>query len=165
MSLHLGHVATLSIADLNFTVFSRNLPICHQSEDHYRHFITAGQSDELKDTVTVELLLEKIPDVSGYNKIFDTNGAWSLFDDGERKYIVFRGPEHDAHPLWVADIDLRNGHVDIYCSSRYKSTSNSGQQVIINPLSYPLDQILLMLFLGGNGFTVHAAGALYKGDG
>lgn len=165
MNLILGHACAISIAGVPFTISSKDLSICHPSADPYGHFISTDLSSKHKDPVTVELLLDKMPDVAGFEKVFDTKGSWALFTDGERKYILFRGPDHDAHPLWVADIDMKNRHVDVYCGKRLKSRLDSGQPVIINPLGYPLDQILLMQFMDGNGFTVHAAGAIHHGNG
>jgi len=161
----LGHVFTLIIADFTFLINSRDLAIYHESAGPYRQFISTRQSNTLTDAVTVELLLEEIPDVSRHRKIFDTKESWALYESDDKKYILFRNPGHTAQPMWVADVDLRNRHVDVYCSNRFISKLDNGQHVIINPLSYPLDQILLMQFLGPHGFTVHAAGAILHSDG
>ncbi len=165
MSLFLDHAFTLSIADLTFQVTCRDNTIFYGSEDPYRHFISLRHNNELEDPITVELLLKKMPDVSGCKKIFDTIESWSLFEDDARKYIYFRGPANDNDPLWLADIDMSKRHVDIFCGTRFTKKQQSGQIAILNPLFYPLDQILLMQFLDGSGFTIHAAGAIYQGDG
>jgi len=60
---------------------------------------------------------------------------------------------------------MLNRHVDVYCSTRFIKELEPGRQVIISPFSYPLDQILLMYFLGSNGFVIHAAGAIHQGKG
>jgi len=165
MRLEFEQAYDLSIAGLTFHVSCPALPICLESAEHYRNFTTTGRLHDHKDTVTVQLLPDDMPSTNGFANKFNAAETWSLYGDANEKFIVYRGSAADPSPLWLAHMDMLNRHVDVYCSSRFINGQKPGRQVIISPCSYPLDQILLMYFLGSNGFLIHAAGVIHQGKG
>ncbi|KPJ98408.1 MAG: hypothetical protein AMJ60_08365 [Desulfobacterales bacterium SG8_35] len=165
MGLAIDHAYDLSIAGLTFQVSCTALPICLEPAEHYRNFTTTGHLHAHKDAVTVQILLDEMPSLNGFTNIFNAGNTWSLLADEEKKFIVNRGAAADSSPLWLAHLNLLNRHVDVYCSSRFIKGQETGRKEIISPCSYPLDQILLMYFLGSNGFLIHAAGAIHQGKG
>ena len=165
MRLVFDHSYDLSIAGLTFQVSCPTLPICLEPAENYCNFTTTGRLHDHKDPVTVQLLLDEMPNLHGLTNIFNAGETWSLFGDDKKKFIVYRGAAAASSPLWLAHMNMLSRHVDVYCSPRFINKQESGRHEIISPCSYPLDQILLMYFLGSNGFVIHAAGAIHQGKG
>ncbi len=110
------------------------------------------------DRIEIELRSEHLPEVRGLDS-FDTGQAWSLRRDDKYSYILFKARGAEAPHIivrFVADVVA----ADVYCSDDYL---NSGSGVG-NPVSYPLDQILLMHYLSfRKGLILHSAGVSANG--
>jgi hypothetical protein len=151
----------LTIGGLVFRVRSGGFPTVFQTGGSYNSFIT-GEPVE-GPLVLVRILGERMPSLEGSAKIFDSEETWSLYRDGEALLAAFRGGPGTGSPyLWIARVDVAGRRVDVFCGSPLVREREGGK-VILNPLTYPLDQILVMIFLYGEGFTTHAAGALVDG--
>jgi len=104
--------------------------------------------------------------------VFDTEGAWYLQAEGDGYRISLRGGAREA-PRLVACADVDTSHVTVYVGSNAGPAADEGErrrrapagergaQTLVNPMSYPLDQLLLMNHLASRGgVIVHAAGAV-----
>jgi len=104
------------------------------------------------------------PAPTGMDRIFDSGSSWSMFFDGENRFVSMKPAEFEE-PIWLAKIGKDYRDVNVYCSDVLLEIYG-GLQTISNPVRYPLDQILLMYFLSmRNGALIHAAGVEVKGKG
>ena len=96
--------------------------------------------------------------------LFRANEAWSFYQDHFFKWMVLSLPNIDQ-PLWTARFNHDFTEVTLYCGP-HMIIRIDNQTVIKNPLTYPLDQVLMMHFLALNaGMLVHAAGWRVNGAG
>lgn len=155
------HSITLSIADLHFQISSRNIPFSLSYDTSYRQFITT-QEKTSDNTVTVSLhLKDRLPDIHHLPKVFETSESWFMLADRQLKYVVFQHPDKtSSEPVWAARIDSNRQAVDVFCDKK----EDQNQDFLINPVCYPLDQILLIHCLIGKGLLIHAAGVVIFGS-
>ncbi len=117
--------------------------------------------DEAAD-VRVRLVLGSIPSTATLNRVF-SGESWSMFQDTGFRYISRHPPVLDE-PLCIAQFDPEVKHATIYCGPSL--LDNNGASALLNPVRYPLDQLLVMYALAGrDGIIVHAAGATIAGKG
>ena len=147
---------SLEIAGIRIDVRSAGSLNLSQISPAYRQFI-AGP-DRPPGDVTVEILLEAggLPETRG-KKIFDADRAWSIFSDGDG-YLLEMKPPPLEEPLWVARFDRGPGNVRIYCGEP-SIRGGTDRTSVLNPIGYPLDQVLVMHILSQHkGALFHAAG-------
>ncbi len=92
---------------------------------------------------------------------FESNGLWRLYEHNGRKIITLTRPRPKTLPYALADLstDYRDG--DIYFENNQVSIDD-----ISYPLSYPLDELLMIGFLcHGRGLMLHGCGVINKGNG
>jgi hypothetical protein len=108
--------------------------------------------------VALRLNLDRPPDTDGLPTIFDSGGAWRALADGEDVLLVLQGPPVVGTPLAVLRLASDGGPSDLHCGPALVGRE-SGRTVVVNPLRYPLDQLLLMCWLATRrGVIAHAAG-------
>ncbi|HNR96344.1 MAG TPA: hypothetical protein PKH89_05150 [Anaerolineae bacterium] len=148
----------LSIAGVSFRICS-SLPLHLSSEPGpYRAFVGQGAAPARSPDVAVELELGEAPPAGRLDRIFGDR-SWSLYRDSIFYQLEFRSSQPDQ-PLWVARFAEDARRVSIYGSSEMLQQVPGGP-AILNPVCYPLDQILLVYLLAGTGgLLVHAAGAV-----
>ena len=155
--------ADLNIANVNCSVSCRP-PTCLQSLDAcYESFlgIALGSRETLEITVRVELGDPPLP--GSLVTVFDTGDSWVMSTDGDFYYLTLNPGRLPGQQLWTAQIARDVTRVTVYCGERMVSRTGNGIAVT-NPLTYPLDQILLTHVLARHeGALVHAAGASIGG--
>ncbi len=126
--------------------------------------------------VSVQLELGPAPDTNGLPVLFDTGESWIAFRDGDGVIVRMRapgggcgspeGPRRGTNGdyLWQARLgEGRPGSVVIHCG---RALVDDDEGILVNPLHYPLDQLLAMLLLAScGGVVVHAAGVERDGRG
>lgn len=153
----------LRIAGVRFDLQSPEFLELSASERGYATFLGEGTSPA-EVMVRVSLDLTGVPDMAHRERLFDSEQAWSMFRDGNARFILFQPPPLNA-PLWCARIDLSTLSVTLYCGPGLIRQA-AGRRTLINPLRYPLDLLLTMYVLAGRrGAIVHAAGLALKGRG
>ena len=149
-------MSALRIAGIAFDVVSSDVGLDDGAEPAYLGFRGAvGRGD---DVVPVEVRCEPVPVVG--RSLFDADQTWSALalDDGD-KALAFRG-RHETAPL-LARFDPLMTRIAISCSP---DLCEDGR--LHNPLSYPVDQLLLMWRLGlEGGAIVHGALVAVNGRG
>ena len=114
--------------------------------------------------IHIQLHEDSIPVMEGEALLFRADPLWSIYGDNLFYWIVLHPPALQK-PLWVARFDHGFSQGTVYCSEYLKYTSG-GRIFLLNPVSYPLDQILLMHFLAKiGGMLIHATGWLYDESG
>lgn len=86
--------------------------------------------------------------------LFESGGVWRMFRDGERSRIECWSDVFGPHPYKIAwlDEDFAAGEIAL----RLDVTTPG-----VNPLEYPLDELLVSLLLGrGQGVELHGCGII-----
>ncbi len=113
------------------------------------------------ETVPVETILGGVPDVGRLPLVFDTGETWTAHQDGADVVMRLRGPGGADSALWTARLSAA-GPIEVHCGERL---IEDGGRRLINPLHYPLDQLLTMWTLAGRGLVIHAGGVVLDGRG
>jgi hypothetical protein len=114
--------------------------------------------------IHIQISAEPMPAVDRETILFRADPLWSIHRDNNFYWIVLHPPAL-RNPLWVARFDHDFSQGIVYCSEHLKDNQN-GKAILFNPVSYPLDQILLMHFLAKiGGMLIHACGWLYHSSG
>ena len=119
-------------------------------------------------TLTIKISLEltngDMPDTRGLPKLFDSGQSWLMYREGDVYWAVLHPPAHEK-PLWAARFHRDVKEVTIFCHRQLLQKKN-GKTMILNPVRYPLDQVLIMYILAQHqGAVIHAAGIEIKGKG
>ncbi|MBM4036922.1 MAG: hypothetical protein FJ290_00280 [Planctomycetes bacterium] len=157
--------ASLSIAGFTLSLTSRHPLELRGLDASYGPFsIPPGSSPEALD-VPVRVELGAAPPPVSPRVVFDTGDSWRLSRDGG-SYVLALHPRRPSEPeLWTARFPCDLTHVTIYCSDQMASKTGDGL-AIATPVTYPLDQILLIFLLARHeGALVHAAGVNMGGKG
>lgn len=154
----------IEIAGVNFSTICRDKVILKKSSLNYNSFIKKEQKHSDID-INISLELNNMPDIGRLTEIFNSGESWSMFRDANDYFVVLNPPTLDKKPIWIARIDNQVKKVNVYLNG-VLSDKNANEVAVINPISYPLDQILLMYFLAQReGALIHAAGTEFNGKG
>jgi len=153
----------LNVAWVNYTVFSQNAAVLGPRGPAYGSFL--GSADGRREIIRVEVRLElgDGPLPSDLTEAFDSGDSWTISSDGDSRWLRFCLPQLARRHLWLAQISRDFASVTVYCGD--EMIRNAGPAVsVVNPVSYPLDQILLMHILARHeGALIHAAGVRVDG--
>ncbi len=153
----------IEIADVNFALESLHEIELQELPSNYSTFLKKAIS--ANEIVNVSLELNRFPDIRKLKKIFDTGHAWSMFADSDEYFVALNTAGPDKSIVWLARFKWDFVEAVIYCGEMFV-IKKGGVTKIINPLSYPLDQILLMYYLSERkGALIHCAGLEYNGRG
>jgi hypothetical protein len=107
--------------------------------------------------IKIQISTSPIPAFEKGSKLFSADGAWSAFKDACFYWIV-NHPSALSTPIWAVRFDLDFSYGTVFCVQNLKINHNGGM-IIYNPVSYPLDQIILMHYLARiGGMIIHSAG-------
>lgn len=122
-------------------------------------FLTGRKSD-FKLTVQ-KVRRENFPSFPIRSKIFSNETTWSYFMLCDENYLWIDAgsPEELCDRAVLIDKDFTEGII-------YVSDESDRKDPVFDPISYPLDQFLMINLLGkGKGMLVHACGIDYRGNG
>jgi hypothetical protein len=150
----------LKIADLHIVVSCDQLPILQVDESVYLDFVEEDHSPSTSADIEVQLEIGHPLDTAGWTKTFDDDQSWQIFRRGGDYAMQFTPLHQGNDPLWVAYFEQDCSQVVIRCNERLIDERN-GEQRLLNPVRYPLDQHLMMYHLADRGgILIHAAGFL-----
>ena len=113
------------------------------------------------DEITAEVLFSRPTDTGGMKTLFEAEESWSVLSDDSYYFIRFEDQVSGGLQMLVR-FDSEMKDLTLYCSPELLNDEGSA----VSPLHYPLDQILLMLYLSlRNGLIVHSAGFSLCGRG
>jgi hypothetical protein len=154
----------MEIAGISISIQSRSATIQRNVFPEYEQFFTNQDHASGNIAVEIDLEMEKLPDTSGMQKIFDSEQSWSMYYNGENYFLTMQPPIFQ-HPLWVARFNTDFMKATMFYSECFLSRPDESVSVL-DPVSYPMDQVLLMYILSKNsGALVHAAGINMNGKG
>jgi hypothetical protein len=95
-------------------------------------------------------------------KVFEAGDMWALFRDGARHCIAHMGNGVES-PMWCAELGLEARSIEVHCAGPFLALSDAGEvSAVVNPLRYPLDQLMLAYVLGRiGGVLLHSSGVIY----
>jgi hypothetical protein len=103
------------------------------------------------------LQLDPGPDTDRLPQLFATGSSWVAFQDGAAIVLEMR-LESSSELLWRARFEPALPAVTVHCGARLVQQTQ-GQVRVVNPLHYPLDQLLVIYLMATRqGLLVHAAG-------
>jgi hypothetical protein len=147
----------LQIADINFSVTCRQATILQNDNKNYHGFLKEVPGSGGDFTIDIVLDLERMPDTEAMKKVFDSEQSWSMYSDGKDRFLSLA--VQDGTSRWIARFGNISSGITVYCSDLQKSREG-GKTAVLNPVNYPLDQLLLIYALSQmQGTIVHAAGA------
>lgn len=148
---------SLCIADVVIKVVSPFKISIERQDKSYKDFIEKGSRSEYG-------ILTEIPNKplsrwinNKKFKLFESGEAWSLYKKKDNYYIVYFPPAF-KRPLLLAEAKDEFSKVRILCSSEYLERRDR-RLYVFNPISYPLDQIIMIHYLANrDGILIHSAG-------
>jgi hypothetical protein len=156
---------SLEIADVNFVINCNNEVTVHTPPPVYRPFLDNADAAKCSLIVRVTLELRDMPEVKNMTKIFDSGESWSMYRHLDEYILTLNPSVLDNQTVWMARISGSSADVTVYCSDMLK-VSTEGRAKVLNPVLYPLDQLLLIHILAQkDGALVHAAGVHFHERG
>jgi hypothetical protein len=155
----------MEIAGIQFIIHCRDSVILEEFPPIYRPFLRRTDSGPGSVTVHIRLELQDIPDTGKMRKIFDTEESWSMYKDGNDFVMALNPPVLEKRAVWIARFNEDFSETVLYCSNSLLRETVDGRRVL-NPVVYPLDQLLLIHILAHRqGALIHAAGFESGGKG
>jgi len=111
--------------------------------------------------VRIEAAWRTLTPECGGTLVFDSGAAWRLYSTEDSYLFRFFSTNLGTTPYHVARFDrnFRSGQVFLH-------RPFFGRRRVVNPLQYPLDELLLLHILSrGKGAEVHACGLVEAGNG
>jgi hypothetical protein len=155
----------LEIGDVRFSVRSRSRLLPQSDSTPYRTFLIRSREEKAKICLSVHPWREDAAIPRDAPKIFDSGRSWRVFRDGADVLLSFDSAGARSDPFWLARMSGDFSRGAVYCGREFMREVD-GSTAILNPVRYPLDQILLMNFLGRKrGAIIHASSAVIAGQG
>ena len=156
----------LNVADVHqVLVGDPSIQICEDDPVMGNFIVRPGQGWARSDlTLDISFQRPDAKDVRPYKKVFDSHGAWSLWQHEKRRLLRLH-PPGTPWPVWqlLADETFGSGTL-FWGDDRIMGTD--GRIELTNPLRYPLNQVLLMHHLVfRSGLLVHGAGVRWGHTG
>jgi hypothetical protein len=154
-----------SIAGVRFHIKCRESITLHDLPALYAPFLKKIAPDSETINITITRDMEHIPQLKYFSKIFDSDDAWSMYRRDDEYLIALMQPGTENKPTFLAYTRHDFKEITIYCSEKLIQTLN-GKTAVLNPVCYPLNQILLMYYLAQReGALIHAAGLCFNDKG
>lgn len=155
----------LEIAKVKLSIRYPDPVILQEMPDIYQSFLTDNSLDNESIKIDISLELENIPDTREMTKLFDTGQSWSMFRKNDEYFMALNPTALDKKVIWLAHFKNGFDKITVYCSDLLIN-EDRGRTLFSNPVSYPLDQLLLMYILAQKGgLLMHAAGIDVNGRG
>lgn len=157
----MADVVSLNIAGVRFLVSGPGELPLDPLAPCYKSFQSAEPVSPVLESIDVSLRIG-LPPLSGARRVFDGQSWWLYAPDSWQRLL---GLGEDASRLsWLAEFSLYPDQVTVHCSSE-PLNKGGGRTSLANPVTYPLDQLLLVYVLSGKGLLIHSAGARLNGRG
>jgi hypothetical protein len=152
----------IKVAGIVFSI-SSDLSISAMSlGEAYRDFVCTSDEPEVVIHASYDGL-SQVP-LRAEDRIFDSEGTWSLYGVDEQYVFALRSPLFGPHPYCIAVFspDFRRGEV----YNRVVESESSTGDLLPKPLEFPLSEVLMVCLLArGRGVMVHACGIEDGGHG
>jgi hypothetical protein len=161
----MAHSISTEIAGVHLSINCHNSITLQDLPPVYKPFLRKTHSEAGMIKLTIDLDMNNIPGTKDFKKILDSDQSWSMYCSDNGYMITFMQPGDKNIPLYLVYISLDFTEITIHCSEKLVQTHNDKSSVL-NPVCYPLDQILLMYYLAQReGALIHAAGLCFNNKG
>jgi len=131
--------------------------------DTFRRNNTGNHDD--KDVISIRLDPDTMPSLDDMRSLREKDTSWSIFSRGDNQRMVVLQSPVAKSPMWQMLIELGSNNVVVYCGDAMVTRVN-GRTETMNPVSYPLDLVLMMYALAErSGVIVHSTGIALDGRG
>jgi hypothetical protein len=155
----------IQIAGITFFIHVDSSPKLKPPTSLYMPFV-APNNRYFSTDVTVNISLNTFPDITGFVEMFKSGDSWTLFKNNNIYYVVLHAHEHSGKPHWIAEFNSQINHVIVHVGKPFIDKEESNDISVVNPVCFPLDQILVMYVLSKRkGMIVHSAGINTNGKG
>jgi hypothetical protein len=152
----------LRIAGVNFVISKDPSIRLFVKNSLYLPFLVSASGNKNNENINVRLRTGGFPHLQHLENIFVTGESWSM-QRGKKTFWITMAPPQHAEPFWIARFNRKVGRVDIYCRPLFLAPGKKKNDLEL-PVTYPLDQLLLMYFLASRrGILTHAAGLVRRG--
>jgi len=160
----LSHAFNLDIGGLRFAVEGPAGCGIQHFNPLYIPFLDRDSSDA-DLMINVSLSIQEEPEHDGLPLLFDTGKTWKAYNDEGSILLRLPNPA-PPHYLWTFRLARDFSEATVYCSSLIIEAGANNRPEIVNPVHYPLDQLLAMfLFSKHGGLIIHAAGVAKGNSG
>jgi hypothetical protein len=129
----------------------------------YRGFKAASGNRNSSSAIVSRLDVNGFPSLVGLKTRFAAADSWSVLEGAGSRWIAFH-PAQRAEPHWIARFDESVRRVSVFCKAQPRQMGK-GRPILDQPVSYPLDQLLMMQHLARRrGMLAHAAGVVIAGQ-
>lgn len=156
-------LANLRIAGVTFRLHGPAGWIIEEKDPPYASFWNPPAT-ESPSFVDVKIEPGRNPFLLPARPLFAPDESWTAFRDGDIRWFRLQPPPF-AEPIWEVRMEMDPVSVTVYCGPDLV-LQRGDRPRLLNPLHYPLDQILLMHCLAPEGgLLLHAAGLVVNGGG
>lgn len=157
-SVQMNSSMNMTIAGVSFTVRCRHMLSAKGLAGIYDQFVNSAIPATGDIRVNIRIEIGNMPDTRQMTKIFDSEGTWSMFRRNYDYFLSLNVPTTRGQANWLVTFDRHCKTISIY-GSDLLLREEEGLTTLTTPISYPIDQILLMYILAGKGGALlHAAG-------
>jgi hypothetical protein len=143
----------LRIADITFTIFSVDADLKLQIQGSARNFIVP---DGIPDFTTEARWDDLSPMKIRGEKIFESGAIWKLYQNKENYIFYFHASNMGSIPYKMAEAKKDFTRCEVLLHRSYFDPDQP-----MDPLEYPLDELLFIHFLAlGRGVEVHSCGLI-----
>ncbi len=135
-----------------------------EPDSRYFSFIgPCGQSGH-SFIVDVDIHVGGLPSPDSYERFFDTGEGWVMLGRDRDRCILLQH-RLTREPLWCALFETEPSRITVRCTESMVSR-HDGRNFLLNPVTYPLDLLLLMYVLvSRRGMVIHCGGVNMGGKG
>lgn len=147
--------AYLEIGDILFNITCPPSINIAEPDVAYAPFFQKSRNHRAMINIQLTLDLKDMPATVAYDKIFEAEPISLYKNDG---FIISLHMPKSDEPYRMAWIQKDFHNIVVYCN-RYMQSKGDLDGILQNPICYPLDQIILMLYLANEqGGLLHAGG-------
>jgi hypothetical protein len=137
----------------------------HQEWSFGSYEDTQWQGKGVSPALTLKAHLTSLPELDLEQRIFRSGGNWTLYTHKNQWVFLLQSPASGPKPYAMAVINPEFSSGDIYLRE-LECFDSAAEHTKLNPLEYPLDELLMMHLLSqGRGHLFHACGVEYLGKG
>ncbi len=159
-------VLNIEIAGIVFAISTaaENIRVTPPQEPAYQEFIHSETTAKVDIQVVVSTEPAASVHANDQRRLFDGGQAWSLFQTTDG-YRLTLNPIENEPPLWTISVNSDFTELQAHCHPSLVR-SEGKHHIISCPITYPLDQVILIhYFARRKGLIVHCAGLETGGHG
>jgi hypothetical protein len=155
----------MEIGGMDLTIYGNESLHFQDSRPVYHPFVQERSNEKRSAGIDIFLeIQETMPKTTHLEQIFHSGNAWSMYRNDEGYCVSLDLPGYHE-PIWLAKVNRDFTRARLFCGKEL-FTRDRDKVLVQNPLTYPLDQILLMYILAKRkGLLIHALGLISKERG